>query len=216
MYCMNIFCTSTCLCFPWYPYILFLMIFLQYFLVGAIPWRFRGVTKPRPGGLCQWGATLPASSTSSTDCAAIQARNLLCLTGEYFMRFLACFSNMQNNMLNLTQHERGTNSVETSSFHEAIVSHLNPPGSEKFPCGDSKDLKVSTRSKWASGESVGNAVYKDRKCGRKHGQHNLLYTSYIILGPLPGSTPGRYPAHLTRSRMKETLLFGTVLGCFWS
>ena len=98
---------------------------------------------------------------------------------------------MQNSILNITQHEQGTNSVEALAFYEAIVSHLNPPGSEKFPCGDSKDLKVSTRSKWASGASVGSAVYKDRECGRNlHGQHILH-----ILGPLPGSTllQARYP-----------------------
>ena len=92
---------------------------------------------------------------------------------------------MQNSILNITQHEQGTNSVEALAFYGAIVSHLNPRGSEKFPCGGSKDLKVSTRSKWASGASVGSAVYKDCECGRNlHGQHILH-----ILGPLPGSTP---------------------------
>ena len=114
-----------------------------------------------------------------------------CQQHEQYKEVLACFSNMQNSILNITQHEQGTNSVEALAFYGAIVSHLNPPGSEKFPCGDSKDLKVSTRSKWASGASVGNAVYKDCECGRNlHGQHILH-----ILGPLPGSTllQARYP-----------------------
>ena len=70
-----------------------------------------------------------------------------CQQHEQYKEVLVYFGNMQNSILNITQHEQGTNSVEALAFYEAIVSHLNPPGSEKFPCGDSKDLKVSTRSK---------------------------------------------------------------------